>query len=89
MPGDIFGGAASVSEPSKYLVSTESVRDSIVLEWNGPTIRGLARRFPQLLKNSHLIDMEYVAWYVAARAALTSTARERGLHLYSLDWQRL
>jgi CRP/FNR family transcriptional regulator, nitrogen oxide reductase regulator len=77
-PGHIFGGAALVSEPSKYLVSTEAVRDSIVLEWDGPTIRDLARRFPQLLENSHLIDMDYVAWYVAAHAALTfQSARKR------------
>jgi CRP/FNR family transcriptional regulator, nitrogen oxide reductase regulator len=77
-PGQIFGGAALVSEPSKYLVSTEAVRNSIVLEWDGPAIRGLARRFPQLLENSHLINMDYVSWYVAAHVALTSrTARER------------
>src|SRR3974390_1958531 len=47
-PGQIFGGAALVSGPSKYLVSSEAVRDSIVLEWNASTIRSLARRFPQL-----------------------------------------
>jgi CRP-like cAMP-binding protein len=77
-PGHIFGGAALVSEPSKYLVSTEAVRDSIVLEWDAPTIRNLARRFPQLLENSHLIDMDYISWYVSAHAALTSqSARTR------------
>lgn len=78
MPGHIFGGAALGSEPSKYLVSTEAVRDCIVLEWDGPTIRGLARRFTQLRENSTLIDMDYVAWYVAAHAALTfQSARAR------------
>jgi len=77
-PGNIFGGAALVSGPSKYLVSTEAVRDSLVLEWDGPTIRGLARRFPQLLENAHIVDMDYVSWYVAAHAALTSqNARKR------------
>src|SRR6516225_11348784 len=77
-PGQIFGGAALLSRPCTYLVSTEAVRDSIVLEWNGSTIRGLARRFPQLLENAHCIDMEYLSWYVAAHAALTSqSARER------------
>jgi len=77
-PGHIFGGAALLSRPCTYLVSTEAVRDSIVLEWNGSTIRGLARRFPQLLENAHCIDMEYLSWYVAAHAALTSqSARER------------
>jgi CRP-like cAMP-binding protein len=77
-PGQTFGGAALRPEPSSYLVSTEAVRDSIVLEWDGATIRGLARRLPQLLENSLLIDMDYVAWYVAAHAALSSqTARNR------------
>lgn len=77
-PGHIFGGAALVSQPSVYLVSTEAVRDSIVLEWDGRTIRDLTRRFPQLLENSHLINMDYVSWYVAAHAALSSqSASER------------
>jgi CRP-like cAMP-binding protein len=77
-PGHIFGAATLASEPSKYLASTEAVRDCIVLEWDGATIRGLARRFTQLLENSTLIDMDYVAWYVAAHAALSfQSARTR------------
>lgn len=77
-PGHIFGGAALLSGPSKYLVSTEAVQESIVVEWDGPTIRGFARRFPQLLENAHLIDMDYISWYVSAHAALTSrSAGER------------
>jgi CRP-like cAMP-binding protein len=77
-PGQTFGGAALASQGSKYLVSTEAVRDSIALEWDGAAIRGLARRFPQLLENALLIDMDYVAWYVAAHAALSSqSARNR------------
>jgi CRP-like cAMP-binding protein len=77
-PGQTFGGAALVFKPFKYLVSTEAVRDSIVLEWDRATIRALARRLPQLLENSLLIDMDYVAWYVAAHAALSSqSARKR------------
>jgi CRP-like cAMP-binding protein len=78
MPGQTFGGAALRSEPSRYLVSSEAVRDSIVLEWDRATIRSLARRFPQLLDNSLLIEMDYVAWYVAAHTALSSqSARKR------------
>jgi CRP/FNR family transcriptional regulator, nitrogen oxide reductase regulator len=77
-PGQIFGGAALVSGPSTYLVSTEAVRDSIVLEWNGSTIRDFARRYPQLLENAHVIDMHYVSWFVATHTALTSqNARKR------------
>jgi CRP-like cAMP-binding protein len=77
-PGHTFGGAALVSGPSTYLVSTEAVQDSVVLEWNGPTIRDLARRFPGILENAHSINMDYVSWYISAHAALTSkSARER------------
>jgi CRP-like cAMP-binding protein len=77
-PGHIIGGAALLSRPSVYLVSTEAVRDSVVLVWDGRTIRALARRFPQLLENMLSIAADYVSWYVVALAALTSqTARER------------
>jgi CRP-like cAMP-binding protein len=81
-PGDIFGGAALVSRPSTYLVSTEVVRDSVVLLWDGPTIRALARRFPELLENAIFLAADYISWYVAAHAALTSkTAQERLAHV--------
>jgi CRP-like cAMP-binding protein len=77
-PGHIFGGAALISRPSIYLVSTEAVRDSVVLVWDGRTIRALARRFPRLLENALSIAVNYISWYVVALAALTSqTARER------------
>jgi CRP-like cAMP-binding protein len=77
-PGHTFGGAALVSGPATYLVSTEAVQDSTVLEWNGPTIRNLARRFPGILENAQSINMDYVSWYISAHAALTSkSARER------------
>src|SRR5512140_153559 len=38
-PGHSFGGAALASRASTYLVSTETVRDSVVLVWDGPAIR--------------------------------------------------
>jgi len=44
-PGHSFGGAALAPRASTYLLSTETVRDSVVLAWDGPIIRGLARRF--------------------------------------------
>jgi CRP-like cAMP-binding protein len=77
-PGRAFGGAALAPRPSTYLLSTEAVRDSVVLVWDGPTIRALARRFPQLLENAIAGAMDYLSWYVAAHAALCSqTARQR------------
>jgi CRP-like cAMP-binding protein len=77
-PGHILGGAALLSRPSIYLVSTEAVRDSVVLIWDGETIRALARRFPRVLENALSIAANYISWYVVTLAALTSqTARER------------
>lgn len=77
-PGHSFGGAALVPRPSTYLLSTEAVRDSVVLFWDGPTIRGFARRFPQLLENAIVSAVDYLSWYTAAHAALCSqTARQR------------
>jgi len=81
-PGQILGAAALTLPPSTYLVSTEAVRDSTVLVWDGPTIRDLARRFPRLMMNAYLTSMDYLSWYVGAHAALTSqTARERLAHV--------
>jgi CRP/FNR family transcriptional regulator, nitrogen oxide reductase regulator len=77
-PGQIFAGAALVSRPSAYLASTEAVRDSVVLVWDGPAIRAFARRVPQLLENALIVAFEHFTWYVAAHAALASeTARQR------------
>jgi CRP-like cAMP-binding protein len=81
-PGQIFGGAALVIRPTTYLVSTEAVQDSVVFLWDGPTIRALARRFPVLLENAIILAADYISWYVAAHAALTSqSAPERLAHV--------
>jgi len=78
VPGDIFGVSALLSAPSLYLVSTEATRESCVLVWDRPTIRKLATRYPRLLENGLLTASDYMAWYVAAHAALVShSARQR------------
>jgi CRP/FNR family transcriptional regulator, nitrogen oxide reductase regulator len=76
--GEIFGGAALLSQPSFYLVSTETVRDSSVLVWNRATLRSLVIRYPKLLENALSIAFDYFTWYRAAHVALTChTARQR------------
>ena len=81
-PGHIFGAAALALPPSTYLVSTEATRDSIVAVWDGPTLRGLARRFPPLMLNAFHTTIDYLSWYIGTHAALTSqTARERLAHV--------
>lgn len=77
-PGDIFGGIALLRTHSAYLVSTETLKDSSMLVWDRKTIRDLAARYPQLLENAVLDASDYLAWYVADHAALSShTAVQR------------
>ena len=77
-PGDILGGAAFLSKPSKYLISTEAVRDSSFLVWDRATIRSLAARYPRLLENALSMGSDYLTWYLADHVALVcDTARER------------
>lgn len=77
-PGQVFGVAALLSGASSYLVNTEAVHDSVALVWNTRAIRNAARRYPRLLENALMIATDYMSWYVAAHASLTSqSARER------------
>ena len=77
-PGELFGGAAFVSKPVQYLVSTETVMDSCVLVWDGPAIRDFGARYPRLLENALLIAFDYLVGYRALHVSLTChTARQR------------
>jgi CRP-like cAMP-binding protein len=81
-PGHIFGAAALALPPSTYLASAEAVRNSMVLIWDGSTIRTLARRFPRLMINAFHTTIDYLSWYVGTHAALASqSARERLAHV--------
>jgi CRP-like cAMP-binding protein len=77
-PGEILGGAAFLSRPSEYLISTEAVKDSAFLVWDRTTIRTLAAKYPRLLENALFMACDYLAWYLADHVALVcDTARER------------
>lgn len=77
-PGEAFGGAALVSRPSPYIVSTETVQDSCVLAWDRNTLRRLVTRYPILIDNLFLIGYDHFEWYVASHKALSChTARQR------------
>jgi CRP-like cAMP-binding protein len=70
--GQIFGGAAILSAPSRYVASTELLSDSCALVWDRPTIRELVSRSPRLLDNALSIAVtEHIAWLVAANSSLT------------------
>lgn len=76
--GEVFGIAAIQSQPSNYVVSTETLRDSTMLVWDRATIRRLARRYPQLLGNLVDTSIRYLTFYVATHVALNSqTASQR------------
>jgi CRP/FNR family transcriptional regulator, nitrogen oxide reductase regulator len=57
-PGEIFGGAALLGEPSDYLVSTETVKTSSVLVWDRRTVRGLMSKYPRLTDNALLVMLD-------------------------------
>jgi CRP-like cAMP-binding protein len=77
-PGEIFGGAALLSQPSEYIVSTEAVKHSSVLVWDRATIRRLIARFPRLSDNALLIMFDYLVAYRAVHVSMTChSARQR------------
>jgi CRP/FNR family transcriptional regulator, nitrogen oxide reductase regulator len=81
-PGDIFGGAAFLLRPSKYLVCTEALKDSSVLVWDRATLRRLATQQPRLLENAFLVAADYLTWYIADHTALVChNARQRLAHV--------
>jgi CRP-like cAMP-binding protein len=76
--GEIFGGRALLSKPMKYLVSTETVTDSIILIWNRNAMLSLTRQYPRLVENALLIASDYVEAYRDLHLAATHyTASQR------------
>jgi CRP-like cAMP-binding protein len=72
-PGQIFGGAAALQTPSRYLASTEVLSYSCALVWDRKTMRHLVSAFPRLLDNVLSIAVtEHVAWLVAAFVSLNA-----------------
>lgn len=81
--GQVFGGAAILSNPIQYLASTELLSDSCALVWERQTIRKLVSRYPALLDNVLSIAVtENIAWSTAAHISLSSEdAHGRVAHL--------
>ena len=77
-PGDIFGGAALLINPSAYLVNTEVAKGSRAFVWPRDVVRDLAARYPRLLENALLVASDYLTWYLATHLSLVShSAGER------------
>lgn len=82
VPGEIFGGATLLTEPARFVVSTEAVKDSQVLVWQRDAIRSLATRCPRMLESGLGIACDYLVWYLATHLSLVcSSARERLAHV--------
>jgi CRP-like cAMP-binding protein len=81
-PGDIFGEKAILSTPSRYIVSTEAVKESWVLVWNRGTLIPLAARYPRLLENALSIAADYLTWFLANHLALAfGSAQQKLAHV--------
>jgi CRP-like cAMP-binding protein len=78
IPGQVCGPSALAADQHNYLVSSETIVDSVTVQWSHETLRSLAERFPQLMMNAHRIDMEYIAWHISHQTNLIAlTARKR------------
>jgi CRP-like cAMP-binding protein len=78
-PGEIMGGAALLANPSLYLASAETLKDSHVLVWDRSAIRELAARYPRLLENALITASDYLTWYITTHVALTTHSARRRL----------
>lgn len=78
VPGDIFGIAAVLSEPSCYLGTAKALYDTDVLVWDHRLIHQLAIAYPRLGENALAISLRSVAEHAERHVRLvSSTARER------------
>jgi CRP-like cAMP-binding protein len=71
LPGDVFGGAAILSERMPYLVGTETVKETQVCVWPRSKLERLAEKHPRLMQNMMRITYDYLGWYAAAHVGLT------------------
>lgn len=77
-PGDAFGAASLLAQPSEFLVSTEAVSETRVLMWSRDAVRAIIVRHPTLLENGLSIASDYLVWYLATHLSLIcNTARQR------------
>ena len=81
-PGEVSGGRALLSTPMEYLLSTETVADSLALVWDRSVILSLSKQYSRLLENALLIASDYLAAYRDLHlAASYDTASKRVAHV--------
>jgi CRP-like cAMP-binding protein len=79
VPGDVFGVAAFLSEPTGYLGTAKSVFRSEVLVWDHRTVLQLARAYPRLAENALRTALRYIALYTERHMRLVSGSAEERL----------
>jgi len=78
LPGNIFGVAAFLAEPTGYLGSAEAVRVVDANTWDHQAVRRFATIYPQLAENALRIALHYVAIYAKRHiSVVTDSAQER------------
>jgi len=78
VPGDTFGLGTLLAQPTPYVGTAETMRDSELLVWEQARIRGLARKYPRLAQNALGIMLRYLtAHFDRLFDLLTCTASER------------
>jgi len=80
-PGEIFGMAALVTMPLRYIGTAEAVDDCELLVWSRKRIRQLAAENGQLAQNALTILTHYLSEYADRLVGLVSdTAEQRLAH---------
>jgi CRP-like cAMP-binding protein len=62
-PGEPAGGRAMLCKPTRYLVTTEAVTDTVALVWSRSAILPLAKQYPSLIENGLMIASDYLESY--------------------------
>lgn len=78
VPGNIFGLASFLSEPTADIGSVQAIQDSEFLAWEHRIVRQLARAYPQLAENALGMNLRHLARCVRRHIGLLSqTAQDR------------
>jgi CRP-like cAMP-binding protein len=77
-PGNVFGVAAFLSEPTGYIGTAKTVCESEILIWEHRVIQRLAQSYPRLTENGLRTVLRYLALYARRHIGLVSNrAQER------------
>jgi CRP/FNR family transcriptional regulator, nitrogen oxide reductase regulator len=78
-PGNVFGVAAFLSEPTGYMGTARTVCESGILIWEQRVIQQLARRYPRLTENALRTALRYLALYAKRHVGLVSNDAQKRL----------